>query len=216
LVGGVLNPIGFVIAYTVGGLLRPGYSPIHQAISDLGVGANGEVMDAIGVVHGLLLIAFGIGFGLIMRSVLSRGWFWLVTALLVLRGLVFIVVAIFTEAPATVAIHSTGAFVGLITMMSAFVVIGLALFRDAQWRGWGTYTLITALVTLILVAVEFWVFTPGTSLAPLQLGGLMERVVSVEVLSWYVVFGWRLFQGLPVAPLEANPRQPVRRVSVDR
>jgi hypothetical membrane protein len=209
LVGGVVNPVGFVVAYTIGGLLRAGYSPIHQAISDLGVGTNGEVLDAIGVVHGLLLIAFGIGFALIMRSALSRGWLVLSTALLVLRGLVFIVVAIFTEAPATVAIHSLGSIVGLITMMSALIVIGLALRRNSAWRGWGNYTLVVALVTLVLVAIEFWVFTPGTALAPARLGGLMERVVSVETLAWYVAFGWGLF-------VFAGPHQAVQSPSFSR
>jgi hypothetical protein len=29
LIGGVINPIVFVLAYTVAGLLRPGYSQIH-------------------------------------------------------------------------------------------------------------------------------------------------------------------------------------------
>src|SRR6266699_1788934 len=54
----------FVLAYTVAGILRPGYSPIHQPISDLGVGSNGSLMDTIAVVHALLLMAFAVGFAL--------------------------------------------------------------------------------------------------------------------------------------------------------
>ncbi len=34
----VVGPILFVGVFTLAGFLRPGYSPIHQAISDLGVG----------------------------------------------------------------------------------------------------------------------------------------------------------------------------------
>jgi hypothetical protein len=74
LIGGVINPIVFVLAYTVAGLLRPGYSPIHQAISDLGVGPNGSLLDTIAVLHALLLIAFAVGFALLMRQVLTAGW----------------------------------------------------------------------------------------------------------------------------------------------
>jgi hypothetical membrane protein len=193
LVGGVVNPIGFVLAYTVAGILRPGYSPIHQAVSDLGVGPNGSLMDAIGIMHGLLLIAFAVGFALSMRQVLGLGWRWFGAAFLVLRGLAVVTAGIFTEDPSTVLIHSLAAIVSLISVMSAFIIIGLGLRRDSKWRRWGTYSLVAAPVTLLLVAVEFWVFTPGTPLAPAQLGGLMERVVSLETLSWYVVFGWRLF-----------------------
>ncbi len=78
LIGGVINPIAFVLAYTVADLLRPGYSPIHQAISDLGVGPNGSLLDAIAVLHGLLLTAFAVGFALLMRQVLTVGWRWVV------------------------------------------------------------------------------------------------------------------------------------------
>jgi hypothetical membrane protein len=193
LVGGVINPIAFVLAYTVAGILRPGYSPIHQAISDLGIGSNGSLMDTIAVVHALLLMAFAVGFALLMRQVLTVGWLWFGTALLVLRGLAQVTTAIYTEAPATVAIHSLATIVALVSMISAFIVIGLGLRRNIQWRAWGTYSLVAALVTLLLVAVEFWAFRPGTPLAPARVGGLMERVLSVEMLAWYVVFGWRLF-----------------------
>ena len=193
LVGGVINPIAFVLAYTVAGLLRPGYSPIHQAISDLGVGPNGSLMDTIAVLHALLLMAFAVGFALLMRSVLTAGWRWFGVALLVLRGLAQVTTAIYTDAPATVRIHSLATLVALLSMMGAFLVIGLGLVRTPQWRGWGTYSLVAALVTLVLVAVEFWAFTPGTPLAPARVGGLLERVLSVEMLAWYVVFGWRLF-----------------------
>jgi hypothetical membrane protein len=111
LIGGVINPIVFVLAYTVEGLLRPGYSAIHQAISDLGVGPNGWLHDTIAVLHGLLLIAFAVGFTLSIQQVLSVGWRWFGAALLVLRGLAQVTVGIFTDAPATVAIHSLATIV---------------------------------------------------------------------------------------------------------
>jgi hypothetical membrane protein len=37
---GVLGPVVYLVTFTVAGFLRPGYSPIHQAVSDLGVGSN--------------------------------------------------------------------------------------------------------------------------------------------------------------------------------
>jgi hypothetical membrane protein len=210
LIGGVINPIVFVLAYTVAGILRPGYSPIHQAISDLGVGPNGSLMDTIAVLHALLLMAFAVGFALLMRQVLTVGWLWFGTALLVLRGLAQVTTAIFTDAPSTVRIHSLATIVALVSMVSAFIVIGLGLRRDLKWRGWGTYSLVAAVVTLMLVAVEFWVFTPGTTLASAQVGGLMERVLSVEMLAWYVVFGWRLFVFNGSPPRDQGQATPVK------
>jgi hypothetical protein len=49
--------------------------------------------------------------------------------------------------------------------------------------------------TLLVIVAESWVWTPGTPLFTSHLGGLMERVLFVEILAWYVVFGWRLFRG---------------------
>ncbi len=183
LIGGVINPIAFVLAYTLAGLVRPGYSPIHQAISDLGVGPNGSLMDTIAVLHALLLIAFAVGFALLMRGVLTAGWRWFGVALLVVRGLAQVTTGLFTDAPATVRIHSLATIVALLSMMGAFTVIGLGLVRTPQWRAWGTYSLVATLVTLLLVAIEFWAFRPGTPLAPARVGGLLERVLSVEMLA---------------------------------
>ncbi len=192
--GGVAGPILFVAAFTIDGLLRPGYSPIHQAISDLGVGPDGSLMDGLAVVIGLLWIGFALSLTRIIRPAEGRVWLWIGSFFLALRGLAFITVAIFTEAPATVRIHSLGASIGLSSLLIALFAMGIGLRQNSSWRGWGNATLAACLATLALVALEFWAFTPGTLLAPAQLGGLMERLVYLETLAWYVAFGWRLFK----------------------
>jgi hypothetical membrane protein len=192
--GGVVGPIVLCVDFTVAGLIRPGYSPIHQAISDLGIGSNGWLLNVSAVISGLLLVVFAVGFSLSMRAVLSRGWRWLSAILLALHGLGFAIAGTFTEAPATLAIHwLVGANLGFFGPVLAFLVVGLALRRDAQWRAWSSYTIVACLVTMMLVGVTFWVFTPGTTLASAHLGGLMERLSVVEIEAWYVVVGWRLF-----------------------
>lgn len=194
LLGGVVNPIAFVLAYTVAGALRPGYSPIHQSISDLGTGRYGRVMDIIAATHGLLLIVFAVGFAMVITPVLGPGLRRLATALLALRGLAGISTALFTEAAATVAIHSSATIVALLSMLSSFLVLGLGLRRDARWRRYGIYSLAAAAATVLLAAVMFWLFNPRSPAAPTHLGGLAERLMSIETLAWYVVFGWRLFR----------------------
>jgi hypothetical protein len=44
--GGVIGPVLFVITFTVAGLARPGYSPVDQAISDLGIACGGQRRSA--------------------------------------------------------------------------------------------------------------------------------------------------------------------------
>jgi hypothetical membrane protein len=191
---GVVGPLLFVVVYTLAGFLRPGYSPVHQAISDLGVGSNGWLVDVSCVITGLLLIGFAVGFALSLRPVLHQGWRWLIAVLFALHGLGLAVAGIFTEAPSTVMIHwLVGADLAFFGPVVAFLVTGLALRRETRWRGWGIALLIASFLTLVVIAITFWIFTPGTPLASLRLGGLMERVLLIEIEVWYVALGWRLF-----------------------
>jgi hypothetical membrane protein len=191
---GVVAPLLFVLVYTLAGFLRPGYSPVHQTISDLGVGSNGWLVDSFCVITGLLLIGFAVGVAALLRPVLPQGWRWLSAVLLALHGLGLTVAGIFTEAPSTVMIHwLVGADLAFFGPVVAFLVTGLALRRTTGWRGWGSALLTASLLTLVVTAILFWVFTPGTPLASLRLGGLMERVVLSEIEAWYVALGWRLF-----------------------
>jgi len=191
---GIVGPLLFVLVYTLAGFLRPGYSPVHQTISDLGVGSNGWLVDSFCVINGLLLIGFAVGFVVLLRPVLPQGWRWLSAVLLALHGLGLVVVGIFTEAPSTVMIHwLVGADLAFFGPVIAFLVIGVGLGRTTRWRGWGIALLIAGLLTLALTAIMFWIFTPGTPLAALKLGGLMERVVLSEIEAWYVALGWLLF-----------------------
>jgi hypothetical membrane protein len=193
--GGVVGPLLFVAAFTVAGVVRPGYSPIHQAVSDLGVGSNAWLLNVSLVLLGVLLSTFAVGFFRSLRPTLSLTWRWVCAVLLSCTGLGFAIAGIFTEAPATVAIHwMVGMPLLILGSVVGFFVTGLALRRNAQWRGWGTYSQIASVVTIMLIATMFWVWTPGTPLAPARLGGLLERMLFIEILAWYVAFGWLLFR----------------------
>src|SRR5215831_1463819 len=60
--GGVIGPAIFVLTFTVAGLMRPDYSPLTQAISDLGVGENAWALNGSLVLLGLLLVGFAVAF----------------------------------------------------------------------------------------------------------------------------------------------------------
>jgi hypothetical membrane protein len=162
-------------------------------ISDLGVGPNAWLMNTVLVVSAILLLGPAVAFLQGTRDVLGGRARRLDAALLALSPIGFGVAGIFTEAPATLAIHwLVGADLAFFGPVLAFSVIGVQLLRHRESRRWGTASLAAGVATLVLVLFMFWIFTPGTALAPQHLGGLMERIVVVAILAAYAATGLRL------------------------
>lgn len=189
--GGVVGPILFVVTFTVAGFLRPGYSSVYQAVSDLGVGDNGWILNASLVILGLLMSAFAISFYRTARPEASPVLRFVCALLISLVGVGFALAGIFPE---TTPMHwVVGAPLVFLGAPLVFLLTGLLLRGDRAWRGWAVYSLIASLATVALVAILFYTFSPSTP-PTAQVGGLMERVVFIEILAWYVAFGWRLFR----------------------
>ena len=185
---GVLGPLVYVAAFTAAGLIRPGYSQVHQAVSDLGVGPNSLLLNGPGVALGLLLTAFAVAFFRSFGQALGDPWRWICAVLLALPGLGIAWASVFTEAPSTVAIHwMVGMPLLAIGSVVGFFVTGLRLRRLAGWGGWGAYSMIAGAAALAMLGTMFALWTTG-------LGGLLERLLFLELLAWYFVFGWRLFR----------------------
>ncbi len=184
--GGVVGPVMFVVVCTIAGFLRPGYSPLHQAISDLGVGSLAWLLNVALIVMGLLLIGCCAGFLRTLGPALGDPWRWVCSGLLALPGLGFAWAGIFTEAPATVTLHwVVGMPLIAIGSIAGFLITGIRLRRLDPWRGIGTYSIAASLASFALIMVMFGTWTLG-------IGGLTERVFFLEIMAWYVVVGWRL------------------------
>lgn len=191
---GVGSPILCVLVFTLAGALRPGYSPIHDVVSDLGVGPDGWILNTDLVICGLLGISFAIGFYQSMRQVIRRRWLLASTFLLVLSGLGVMNEGIFHQPaqgdPAAhlhMLLHGIGLAVLFYSLIVALLIIGWHLCRIPTWRISGWYLLLTALVTLGLLLV------PPHIAGSAQIGGFIERTQVIVAFSWSVVIGWHLF-----------------------
>lgn len=192
---GVVGPLFFLADFTLVGFLQPGYSPVRQPVSDLGVGPTGWIFDGPAFLTGLLLLAFALGFAPLMGATLSPGKRWLCAALLALPGLGYLIASLFTLAPATAHIHLwLGAALAFFGPVVAFFVIGLVLRDQAGWQGWSTYSVLASVATLGLAFFTFVSF-PGFPNAAAQISGLVERLLFLEISAWYVACGWRLWVG---------------------
>src|SRR5215211_3649359 len=62
MLGGILAPIVYVLTVLLGGVIRPGYSHVSQAVSDLIAtnAPNKSLLDPLFALYNLLVIAFAL------------------------------------------------------------------------------------------------------------------------------------------------------------
>lgn len=190
--GGVVGPVLFVVTFTAAGLLRPGYSPVRQAVSNLGVGPIPWLLNVPLVLLGFLLVLMAIGFSQAMRPLMNRSLRRACGILLAGPGLGYEMAGIFPETNLFHWILGRPSLV--VGSVVGFLVVGLQLRRDLRWHGYGVHSLVSSATVLVLTAFMFLAFSPASRLGALQLAGLAERVMFVAPLAWYVVIGWRLFR----------------------
>jgi len=201
----VVFPVLTVLSFTVAGFLRPGYSPVSQTISDLGVGPMAWLLNIPLGMLGLVLLAFGLAFSEATRPVMSSRWRWICGMLVGFPGLGLVGASVFTEDPSTLLAHIVvGALLGLYVPVVTFFVVGLRLVRSREWRGYGIYSWVAGLATVAAIAFMQLAFVPGSPLEGWRLGGLAERVDLIVILAWYVVMGWRLFSNSRLVQKEKN------------
>src|SRR6266480_4261601 len=157
LCGAISGPLA-VLVITIDGFLRPGYSPIHQVVSDLGIGENAWILNTDLVVFGLLFMLFAIGFYQAMLKSIGGRKLIASTLLLLLTGAGAVNDGFFAEYnPADPnsafrdILHSLGFLIGFVSLIIALFMIGLHLRKDRAWRRYGWYSIFTSLVTLLLL-----------------------------------------------------------------
>ncbi len=110
--GGVAGPVAFVSAWLAGGALRPGYSPVEDAISELAaVGSSTRPLMTAG------FVAFGVGVGVYAAALRTAvpGPAWITAAV---TGLATLGVAGFPldVSPTLDLVHGGFATLGYVTL----------------------------------------------------------------------------------------------------
>jgi hypothetical protein len=198
---GIVGPILFTIVYTVDGWFQPNYSAISEPASNLAVVNNGWIQITNFIIFALLALLFAFSFALGMRVLIAQHWLLVSTILLVVAGLGFLNDAVFSAAASGespnaphVVLHTIGFEVIFTSLALACIIAGWQLRKAAGWRGYGWYSIITAVITLF--PVVFVVFSPSLSNGahPQMYGGLFERIFISITFAWYVVMGFRLLR----------------------
>lgn len=183
----------------LGGLLRPGYSHISMAISELVAdGApNRSLLSSLFLLYNVLLTSFGIGLFTKVNSLPGKKTSGRIGSLaLILVGMAGILMElVFAQEPGGTAttfagiMHFVMAGIASLGTMVAVVGIGLWLKNIPEMKPYVLYSLIS--VSIIFIS-------GGSSAAAMAnhspFFGLIERTTIFTFTLWMLVIGWKMFQ----------------------
>ena len=206
---GVSAAIIYMGTVILGGLMRPDYSHISMAISELVAdGApNRSLLSSLFLLYNVLLTVFGIGLFFKANSQTDRKMSGIVGSLaLILVGLAGILMElVFAQEPGGTATTFTGTMhfvmAGIASLGTMVAVLGIGLwFRNVPVRK--PYVLYSILsVAIIFVA-------GGSSAVAMAnhspLFGLIERITIFTFTLWMFVVGWKMAQ---LEEKTSNPMQ---------
>lgn len=171
IVGGIIGPIAFIAAWAIGGLVRKGYSPRHDAISRLAeIGATTRPL----MTAGFVIFAIGVGVFAIGARHTLPGWSWL--ALLATAAATLGVAAFPLGGPAGDITHGAFATAGYVTLAAAPLLAAPSLIARGA-RTVGIVSLLTGVAITALLAM--------TAVAPDH--GLTQRLGLAVGDTWIVL-----------------------------
>jgi len=196
---GVSAAVIYIGTVILGGLLRPGYSHISMAISELVADSapNRSLLSPLFLLYNALLTVFGIGLFIKVNSQTGRKMSGVIGSLaLVLVGIAGILMElVFAQEPGGTATTFAGimhfVMAGVASLGTMVAVLGIGLwFRSIP--GMKSY----ALYSIISVVI---IFVSGGSSIPAianhsPLFGLIERITILTFTLWIFVVALKMFQ----------------------
>ena len=197
ILSGILAPLIYIGTVLLGGILRPGYSHLAEAISELvAAGApNKPLLSSLFIIYNVLCSAFGIG---LLQQALNpsgrktSGKFGAIS--LILIGIIGVLLELFfPQDPGGPAVTFAGAMhiilasmAALLTMI-AVVATGLWFREIPRFKGYTLYSIITFAV----------IFVAGGSVPILGMThpyfGLIERIPIGAFIQWLFVMGLKMY-----------------------
>lgn len=172
----------FFSVFTILGALAPNYSFARDTISALEFTPLGTAQRANFFVFGLLLCAFAAG----LRSELARGPGGVIIPLFQLfSGIGVMGDAVFIHDP----LHLVCDLIAFNSALLVLFTFTWRFWREVRWKGWSTYSLVTAILMMALLAA----FGAANHLG--GPAGLLEKLAASTRTLWSALLAGRLLGG---------------------
>lgn len=194
--GTVVGPILFTLAWIVLPPLHPGYSPASRPISALAIGPNGGFMRAGFLLYGFLGFVGVIAIFQRLKGELGSIARWTCMSLLAISPLGILWAGVLTM-DNNVDLHNIGVVLAIGTPAITFPIAGFLLRRAPNWRRFGTLMLWLAGPLTLILLVGFSNSVPQAALHSGAGGGsfgLWQRALAIDVPGWFVAMGWHSFR----------------------
>lgn len=198
---GTIGSLLFTTTYLIEGVTRPGYDAWQQAISALSLGPGGWLQQANFVIFGLITIWTAFAWRQFLTGGIGAAAYPIIRGV---QGLALIVDGFFSQDPAGypagaaalttpgvhAVIHQIFAFVAITAIAVGFCVLAPRLAKEPGWRWWATYSVVSALLTIVFIATFGALNGQHSAIA-----GIFERLATSVATVWDIIFLTRLWLG---------------------
>jgi hypothetical protein len=174
------------LVWLTGPLWHPDYNPLTDTVSGLETGSPGWPQTVAFVVFGCLSLVLA---GILYRDLERRPLTVAGAVLLGVFGLGIVGAGLFNIGTAPAA-HQIASAVAFLSVIAAMFVFGAALRRDNAPRSMVSYTLASALASLVLLALVLGASSVGSD-ALAAWNGLIQRAFILTWSAWLEVMALR-------------------------
>jgi hypothetical membrane protein len=195
---GAVGPLLFILAFSIEGVTRAGYSAWHNFVSDLSMGDQGWEQITNFVITGLLMLCFAVG----LRMVSTRGRGAALGPILFgLFGLGLIIVGAFVTdplyGPTTFhgMVHDVVTPIVFLCVIAACFVLAAQFASDPRWRGWAVYSIVSGVLVLVcLVGLNLVLAIDQQAPSPAAPIGVLQRGAILSGWGWIALFAVRILR----------------------
>lgn len=192
---GMIGPVMFTVLVIIESLLRPGYSQIHNFVSDLGIGKYSFIQNTNFILFGSLSVIFAAGLKVTLPegNVYSKMSVWATVVFgfaIIFAGIALITTGSTSESSSQNFFHVLSSMIAFLSIIAAQLFVWGAIKDDdnAVWGRYGKYTIVSGIISMILL---FGLFSLTQTAS---YSGATERIFLAVPWIWIEVSGIMMYR----------------------